>query len=289
VFHNFVQLFSTNDKAGELMDLLSISRTMWRHKLLVLPVVAVTLIAAFYFLALSKPLYEVTNDYVLAPPPAAPTAAQIIENPSLGKINPNNVYARFYDQSIIADALAARMNSQVSQTTLVKEGADPRNTVTLTSVNGTTEPGVEVLGTGSTSAEALKTSELVGAALRQNLYDLQSAQGTDPHYMFTAIQVASSGAPQVKLSSKLRSVLAVLGLGALLLFVVVSVGDAVDKRRAERRSQGMRAMVDAIPDSGEDDSSATWEPALIFDDAQRSSDVPSYPNGGGPQRAEAPR
>ena len=93
------------------MDLLSISRVIWRHKLLVLPVVALTFAACFYFVAFSKPLYEMTDDYVLAPPPAAPTAAQIAENPSLAKINPNNVYARFYDQSIIADALVARMSS----------------------------------------------------------------------------------------------------------------------------------------------------------------------------------
>ena len=155
-------------------------------------------------MAFSKPLYEMTDDYVLAPPPTAPTPAQIAENPSLAKISPNNVYARFYDQSIIADALVARMSSQLTQAALLKEGADPRNTVTITSVNGTTEPGVEVLGTGSTAAQALRTSDLVGAALTHNLYALQRAQGTNPYYMFTAIQVATSGAPQVKLSSTLR-------------------------------------------------------------------------------------
>jgi hypothetical protein len=271
------------------MDLLSISRVIWRHKLLVLPVIALTFVAAFYFLAFSKPLYEMTDDYVLAPPPTAPTAAQIAQDPSLAKINPDNVYARFYDQSIIGDALAARMSSQLTQSALVKEGADPRYTVTLTSVNGTTEPGVEVLGTGSTVAESLKTSDLVGVALKNNLYDLQSAQGTNPYYMFTAIQVANSGPPQVKLSSKLRSVLAVLGVGALLLFVVVSLGDAIDKKRAERRSQAMRAMVDEIPSAGEDDSASTWEPALVYDDLQSPPHVPSYSNGGGPQRVEAPR
>ena len=132
----------------------------------------------------------------------------------------------------------------------MKEGADPRNTVTLTSVNGTTEPGVEVLGTGSTAAEALKTSGLVGAAVQHNLFALQSVEGTNPYYMFTAIQVATSGPPQVKLSSTLRSVLAVLGVGAVLLFLVVSLGDAVDKKRAERRSQEMRAMVDETPSAG---------------------------------------
>ena len=42
------------------MDLLSISRVIWRHKLLVFPVFVLTFAAAFYFLAFSKPLYETT-------------------------------------------------------------------------------------------------------------------------------------------------------------------------------------------------------------------------------------
>jgi len=271
------------------MDLLSISRVIWRHKLLVLPVVALTFAACCYFVAFSKPLYEMTNNYVLAPPPAAPTPAQIVENPSLAKINPNNVYARFYDQSIVADALVARMSSQVTQNELVKKGADPRNTVTLTSVNGTTEPGVEVLGTGSTAAEALKTSDLVGTAMQHTLFALQSVQGTNPYYMFTAIQVATSGPPQVKLSSTLRSILAVLGAGAVLLFVVVSLGDAVDKKRAERRSQEMRAMVDETPSAGELESSSMWQPTLIYDHPQKPPHVPNYANGDNPQVVEAPR
>ncbi len=272
------------------MDLLSISRVVWRHKLLVLPVIVLTFVAAFYFLAFSKPLYELTNDYVLAPPPTAPTAAQIAADPSLAKINPNgNVYARFYDQSIIADALVARMSSDQVQSALLKQGADPRNTITITSVNGTTEPGVEVLGTGSSAAEALKTSDLVGFALQSSLHDLQSAEGASPYYMFTAVQVASSGPPQVKLSSKLRSVLAVLGIGVLLIFIVVSLGDAIDKKRQERRSQAMRAMVDEIPSVGNHDSPSTWEPALVHDHPQSPPHAPSYSNGGGPHRVEAPR
>ena len=272
------------------MDLLSISRVIWRHKLLVFPVVVLTFAAAFYFLAFSKPLYETTSDYVLAPPPAAPTAAQIAADPALGKIDPNsNVYTRFYDQSIIADAVVARMESSVVQNALLKQGADPRNTVTITSVNGSTEPGVEVLGTGSTAAEALKTSDLVGVALQNNLTDLQTAQGASPDYMFTAVQVANSGPPQVKLSSKLRSVLAVLGIGIVLIFVVVSVGDAIDRKRQERRSQAMRAMVDEIPGMGERGTPATWEPSVVHNHPDDSPHVPSYSNGGGPQSIEAPR
>jgi len=271
------------------MDLLSISRVIWKHKLLVIPVALVTLAAASYLLAFSKPLYQMTNDYVIAPPPSAPSATQIAENPGLAKINPNNVYARFYDQSIIADALVSRMSGQFAQDMLVKEGADPRNTVAITSVNGSTEPGVQVTATGSTAAEALTTSRLVGAALTHNLYTLQSAQQTNPYYMFTALQVATSGAPKVKVSSTLRSVLAVLGVGVLLLFLAVSLGDAIDKRRAERRSSAKHAVNDGSPSAWAPDSAPMWQPPTTGENPPNPiRGVPNYANGHTPYVVEAP-
>lgn len=245
------------------MDLLSICRTMWKHKLVVLPVLLITFVSAAYFLVVAKPLYQTTADYVIAPPPTAATPAQIAADPSLKNANPANLYARFYDQSIIADALEARMTSPSTQNALLKQGADPRNTTTLVQVNGTTEPGVEVTGTGSTAAEATRTGILLGDQVNQSLRSLQSAQGTNPFYMFTAIQVANSGPPQVKESSKLRSVLGVLGIGIVLLFLAVSIADAIDKKRAERRHRTVHRVKGEIPGTGAQKRSASnREPAF---------------------------
>jgi len=224
------------------MDLLSIARIMLKHKLLVIPVVALTLIGVVYIAAFSKPLYETTADYVFVPPPAAPTAAQVAQDPNLANVNSTNVFSRFNDQSIIADAIVGRMSSASTQQSLVNAGADKRFTVTPISLYGSPEPMVEVLGTGSTAAEALKTSTLVSAALQRSLYSLQRAQGTIPAYMFTALQVSSSP-PVIKVSSMLRSIVAILGVGVVLLFILVSVGDVIDKKRAGARAGAGHTVV----------------------------------------------
>jgi hypothetical protein len=65
---------------------------------------------------------------------------------------------------------------------------------------------------------------------------------------------------------------------------VVSLGDAIEKKRAERRSEAMRAMVDEIPSAGDHDSVSTWEPALVSDHPQGAPHLPSYANGAATQR-----
>jgi hypothetical protein len=145
------------------------------------------------------------------------------------------VFSRFEDQSIIADSIVSRMSSTTTQQTLVNQGADKRFTVSPVTLYDSPEPMVEVTGTGSSPAESLKTGNLVSTALEHSLYTLQRAQGTDPAYMFSALQVASSP-PQIKVSGKLRSILGVLGVGAIFVFIVASVGDAIDKKRAEAGS-----------------------------------------------------
>jgi len=223
------------------MDLLSIARILLKHKLLVVPVMVLTLLGVVYVGAFSKPLYEMTLDYAFVPPPGPPSAAQIALDPSLANVNATNVFSRFEDQSIIADSIVSRMSSSTTQQTLVDQGADKRFTVLPITLYNSPEPMVEVTGTGSTPAEALKTGNLVSTALERSLYTLQRAQGTDPTYMFNALQVASSP-PQMKVSGKLRSIVAVLGVGAVLVFVAASVGDAIDKKRAEVRSNAEHSV-----------------------------------------------
>jgi len=229
------------------MDLLSITRTLWRRRVLVVPVVALTIAGLAYVAVLTKPLYQMTIDYVFVPPPNPPTPAQIAQDPSLGMVDSINVFSRFSDQSIVADSIISRMTSSSMQQELVDAGADKRFTVSPVSLYGSPEPMVEVAGTGSTAAEAQRTGALVGAALRRSLYSMQRSLGTNPDYMFTALQVGSSP-PRLKVSGKLRSMAAVVGVGALLLFMVVSVADALEERRGE--TQGSRSPTIAVMGGG---------------------------------------
>lgn len=50
--------------------LLQISRKIWRYRVVTLPVLALTLLGAFYVVAIKKPEYSATTSYVLINPPA---------------------------------------------------------------------------------------------------------------------------------------------------------------------------------------------------------------------------
>ena len=75
------------------MDLISIFRAVWRHKLVTIPVILLTCLAAFYVIAIKAPIYQASASFALVYPPGPPTAAQIVANPKLAKINPANPLA----------------------------------------------------------------------------------------------------------------------------------------------------------------------------------------------------
>jgi hypothetical protein len=227
------------------MDLLSIARTLWRHKLLTLPVILVTMVGAAYVLVLSKPTYQTTADYALSFPPNAPAPSAIANDPGLAKISPDNPYARFTDQAVVVAILASALQSDSIRQSLVAKGADSRFTVAPSAKFGMSTPIAEVTSVGPTAAIATNTGRLVAETLQTQLADMQKAQGVNPYYMVRLIQIDTTG-PRVKVSSKLRSLLAVIGLGTFLVFVVVSVGDAIDKKRAEKAGRGRPTSDDQV-------------------------------------------
>jgi capsular polysaccharide biosynthesis protein len=218
------------------MDLLLIVRKIWRHKLVTVPVILLTIVGAAYAVAVKKPLYEATSSYLLINPPAAPTADEIARNPALGKIHFDNPYTRFADQSVVIDVVARTMSSETARRTLVKAGADPRFTVAAATRFGATSPIVQITGTGSTPQAAIKTAELVGHGVTGELDRMQAAQKVDPRYRITSMQVEFPDGPQLQASGQLRMLVGVLVLGAMALFLVVSVTDALEMLARERRA-----------------------------------------------------
>jgi hypothetical protein len=216
------------------MDLLLIARKIWRHKLVTLPVILLTLVGAGYAIAGKEPLYEATSSFLLINPPAAPTADEIARNPALGKIHADNPYTRFADQSVVIDVLARSMSSDTARRTLVKAGADPRFTVEAATRFGTTSPIVQITGTGATPQAATKTAEVVGHGVTGELDRMQAAEKVDPKYRITTMQVEYPDGPTLQASGQLRMLVGVLVLGAIALFIVVSITDALDTLRRER-------------------------------------------------------
>lgn len=106
-------------------------------------------------------------------------------------------------------------------------------------------PIMQVTGVGSSAAQALRSAELVGRELSIEMNKLGAAQGTDPRYFIKVQPLTPPGPAEQQLSSKLRTLLAVLAFGAITVFVVVSVMTALEERRTRET---------ALPDNSPDDS-----------------------------------
>src|ERR671924_299599 len=216
------------------MNLLSIARKIWRYKLLTLPVVLLTLCGAVYVVAIKEPVYEASSSYILINPPAPPTPEEVARDPSLARINADNPYTRFSDQSVIVEVLASSMANESTKRALLNAGADPRYKVERASQFGYSSPILKITAQGSGPVVAVKSAKLVGNAVTRQLAQMQQAEGVDPTYRIKAHKVETPAGAQLRASGQLRSLVGILGLGAVLLFLVVSVGDAVTTLRMER-------------------------------------------------------
>jgi hypothetical protein len=240
------------------MDLLLIARKIWRHKFVTVPVILLTIAGAGYVVTVKQPLYEASSSYLLINPPAAPTADDIARNPALANVRADNPYTRFADQSVIIDVLSRTINSDSARRRLLRAGADPRYVVESASRFGTTSPIVQITGTGPTPHAAMRTAEVVGHAVVGELDRMQQVQKVDPRYRITTLQVEFPDGPRLQPSGQLRMLVAVLVLGAILLFIVVSVTDALETLRRERWAARAErewtadefALLDPQPDLG---------------------------------------
>ncbi len=252
------------------MDLLAIARKIWRYKLITLPIVALTLLGAVYVVAVKKPVYEASSSYVLLNPPAPPTAEEVARNPELGRIDSNNPYTRFTDQAVVVGIMASKVDSESARRELVKAGGDKRYEVAPSSQFGYSSPIVQVTSMGWSPESAIRTAKLVGQEIIAELDRMQAAQGVDPRYRINARRVDAPDHAELRASGQLRALVGVLGLGAVLLFMFVSVADAL----TNLRTQHTKRLGGSAPDGLS---------ALDGDDwvAGGPLDGPTPSNGGG--------
>jgi capsular polysaccharide biosynthesis protein len=212
------------------MDLLSIIQSLWRHKFVTIPVVVLTAMLALYVVKIKPPSYQSTASVLLANPQGAATESQIAENPRLKKVNPYNTFTSYGDLTVVADTVIQVITGPAYQQTLTQAGVDPRYQMTVSTAWGN-PPIINITGIGATSESANQSAVGLVNATKASLYNLQKSQGIDGFYMITAVVITPPNPGQRSSSGKLRSLIAVLGLGILLLFVAVSVTDAIEKRR----------------------------------------------------------
>jgi hypothetical protein len=263
------------------MDLLSIVRKIWRYKLVTIPVVLLTLCGAIYVVAVKQPVYEASSSFVLINPPAPPTAEDIALDPSLGRIDSDNPYTRFTDQSVVVEVLASGITSPSAKRTLEKAGADPRYTVAPVSEFGYSSPIIQITAQGWTPQAAIRGAKLVTAAVTRELDHMQQAEGVNPKYRIRTRQLDVPDSAELRASGQLRMLVAVLGLGAVLLFVVVSMADALTTLRMERigRSASSRLPASEEPwparaDRRERVSALDTDEWSEFDEEPAESDEP---------------
>ncbi len=216
------------------MDLLALSRTMWRHKIAVIPVLVLVLAGLIYVVKIKPPTYDADGELALLSPPAAPTAAQIQADPKLAKIDANNPYLDYGDLTYVGDAVMDRISSHSAQTTLAAEGVSPKYQVSMSS-----DPGnpafIDITGVGTTSASAIYAAQKIMAAATTDLQQIQ--QDVNPpvsaQYMITMEPLLEPTSAQEQVTSKLRALIEVLGVGVVLLFLVISIAEAFARKREE--------------------------------------------------------
>lgn len=237
------------------MNLLLISRRIWRHRIATLPVIALTLLGACFVVMVKDPEYEAYSSYVLINPPAPPTAEEVAANPTLGRVDPNNPFTRFTDQSVVVDLLASSLSNETARRALSEEGAD-RYTVAPSSDFGYSGLLVEIRGVGSTPRQAMQTAELVGTALTSELDRLQASRGVAARYRIQTQRVVAPDHAEQRVSGKLRTLVGVFALGAILLFVVISAAEGLSALRAERNKQDLPKDKGSIEGAGTKNSRA---------------------------------
>jgi len=215
------------------MDPLTVLRTVWHHKMVVIPVMLITLLAAAYVFQFGPRNYESTLSYALVNP-KLPTEKEIDTHPELGALNSDNPFLRSSDPALITEVLIARLNSKEMGKTLEDSGLSSDYSVAR-GLNGNGFV-VTIAGTSDSESLAYETTKALGKVFEENLRAVQKVNGAEDRFLFTAFVVNPSDKATEQFSSRLRSVIMVLLGGAVLMFGAVSLARSLETMRSRRVS-----------------------------------------------------
>lgn len=214
------------------MDPISVLKTLWRHKWAALPVALLTIFACVYVMFIGQRSYEATMTYALLSP-KTPTEAELRAQPELAAVNGDNPYLRSGDRALLAQVLITKLGAQETAEQLANLGLGAEYTVgqSLSSGSGML---LEISASGSSPAQAVDTATELGKRLDTTLREVQTINGADDSYLYSALTIDGPGQASEIFSSRLRTLIIVAVAGALLLFVSVSVARSVELARARR-------------------------------------------------------
>jgi hypothetical protein len=222
------------------VDLYSISKTLWRHKFLTIPLVVLTLFGCAYVYIGGKPTYQSTATYVALPPPNAVTPQALAKDPALRSANPDNPLAQGGDPGVVVAIIIGDITSNQSKADLEGKGASPTYSAVQSTLGG---PTIQLTSKARSLGLARKSMSLLEQKMTTDLQNLQGGLGVDPYFMYKLVMVNSTP-PILQVSGSLRSMLSIFALGVIGIFIVVSIGDALDKRRQALRAGHPEPEVD---------------------------------------------
>lgn len=229
------------------MDLVAIVQTLWRYKRLAGVIVIIILGASFYVTSIKPPVYQTTSSILLTSPQGQASKSQIARNPSLGTASPYNPYVSYGTLDVIGNAVMEIATSPASQQALQTAGVSPGYKLALSTDYGN-PPIIDITGVGPTPEAAAKSANVLNSTLKKDLFSLQQTRGINPFYMIQAVDLVKPTQSQKSSSGNLRSLVAVLAGGIILLFIAISTADAIGNRRKKplepmrRRDEGHRDM-----------------------------------------------
>jgi hypothetical protein len=246
------------------MNLLSIVQTIWRHKLATASAILVTVVGAFYILAVQPPVYHASSSLLFLSPQGPPSKAQIAADPSLATISNDNPYAtlgELWTASAVVSAVS---------------GDSPPAQVTL-SADTDTPPIVEIAGTGANAQVAIANVNQATNQVTTMLSQMQQRAGVNQRYMIKAVELTAPTSAQKSTSAKLRPLIAVLAAGVILLLVLVSVGQALEERRAGGSKKRQVPATAHLWQTAKPEGDKAWAQSSAAPGSQRADGGPAAP------------
>ncbi len=228
------------------MDPLAVFRTVWRQKWFALPALAIAIAAAVFVYVEGPRTYDSTQSFALANP-KVPSEKEIDADPSLLELNSDNPYLRSSDPNLVANVVITRLNSQETADRLEELGMSTDYTVNSGALGGGLV--VSISAAGETPAKSLQAVNELGELLTTYLREVQTVNGADERFLFTAIMVSAPSTPTEQLSSRLRTVVVVGIAGLILVFGAISLGTWIDNVRAKRGIRRARTRDDAAEEA----------------------------------------
>jgi hypothetical protein len=131
---------------------------------------------------------------------------------------------------MVGQVLATRMNSEDVRTALVGQGVSDEYVVSPSNDFGGAGQIINVSGIGATPEAAAHASDVIVTRMTEELRSMQKVYGAVDRYMITLIPIQAPGEAKRVVSGQLRSVIALGGVGMILLFAAISVRQAMSAR-----------------------------------------------------------